>query len=226
MYASLARSTSRVLAALGLSLLPAVAAAQVISMPSSRTSEPSWWMQGGVGLLSPGPVEDGRTASTWDFSQGAQYRASIEYDLSKLGRGLAVGLVGTYAPNVSLGFVDATSRRDAHAVISSALGMFRVGGGSGFHQVIEIQAGFVEYSHFTADNGDSLPSISDTDVILGLGYGFGMTLSKRWQVTLVQDAMQALHQREGLSNGARTNSAHYVTRLSLRYGVALRRPGL
>ena len=212
---------SLVLALLGGALAPLPSAgAQILSLPR-RSAVPQVWVQGGAGLLQLGLVQDGRTNASWEFSQGAQYRASLEYDLGRLGRGLAAGLSVGYAPNVALVYVDEASARDAHAAVTSVMGLFRVGGGRGLHQVIEIQGGMVRFSDFRDDeNGDAaLPPDSDADFIFGLGYGFGLTLNDRLQVALVQDWMQSYHQREGLDNGARTNSTHYITRLQLRYGL-------
>jgi hypothetical protein len=206
---------------LAAALLPARAAdAQILSLPR-RSREPQVWVQGGVGLLQLGVVQDGRTGTNWEFSQGAQYRASLEYDLGRLGRGLAAGLTVGYAPNVALVYVDEASDRDAHAAVTSVMGLFRVGGGQGLHQVIEIQGGIVRFGDFRDDDaGDAaLPPESDSDFIFGLGYGFGLSLNERLQIALVQDVMQSFHQREGLGNGARTNTTHYSTRLQLRYGL-------
>jgi len=212
------------LAAAAIAAVPSSARAQILSLPR-RAPQPQWWVEGGVGLLQLGAVEDGRTGSVWEFTQGAQYRAAIEYEVGGAGRGFSIGLAGTHAPNVALQYVDEVSRRDAHAQVSAGFATFRIGGGTtGLHQIIEIQGGVVRYGTFTDDDtGETLPPTSNSDVVFGLGYGFGYALNNRLQVALVQDAMQAFHEREGLDNGARTNTAHYVTRLTVRYGVALRK---
>ena len=195
------------------------AGAQILSLPR-RSREPQVWVQGGAGLLQLGVVPDGRTGTDWVFSQGAQYRASLEYDLGRLGRGLAGGLAVAYAPNVALIYASEGGNRDAHAAVTSVMGLFRVGGGQGLHQVLEIHGGIVRYSDFRDDDDDSaLPPETDADFIFGLGYGLGYTLNERLQLALVQDAMQSFHQRDGLGNGARTNTAHYITRLQLRFGL-------
>lgn len=219
---SRSRAVRALLVALPLvaALLPAQADAQILSLPR-RSREPQVWVQGGAGLLQLGVVQDGRTGTDWVFSQGAQYRASLEYDLGRLGRGLAAGLTVGHAPNVALVYVDEAGDRDAHAAVTSVMGLVRIGGGQGLHQVIEIQGGIVRFSDFRDDDdGDAaLPPEADADFIFGLGYGFGLTLNERLHVALVQDYMQSFHQREGLGNGARTNTTHYVTRLQMRFGL-------
>ena len=97
----------------------------------------------------------------------------------------------------------------------------------GLHQVIEVQVGVARYHAFDLDDaGATPPPEADTDLSLGLAYGLGFALSRRWQVSLVQDYSQVFHQRDGLSGDARRNVAHSATRLGVRYALAMRRPGL
>ena len=199
-----------------------LASAQVIQVPR-RSSIPAAWGSLSAGLLQfDRTILDGRTESTWDFGSTIMYRGSLEMDVGNSGAvGVVIGLADaplTYRSATALGCL---SGCDAHAKIWSLNAGFHMGGGTGFHQIIDLSAGALIYRDFTRDDGDaSLPPESpDTDVSLSIGYGFGWGFGPRMQLMLVQDASYSLHQRDGLSGGQSSNSTQYITRLGLRVGL-------
>jgi hypothetical protein len=103
-----------------------------------------------------------------------------------------------------------------------------VGGGQGFHQVIELRAGMTMFSNFREDaTGARMePLKTDADFGLGIGYGFGWGITERLQVVVLQDYGSTFHQRAGLSGSASGSVEQLVTRLGVRYdlGVSRRRP--
>ena len=177
-----------------------------------------------VGLHQPNPVPDGGTGTTWDFGTGILYRLSLEQAMPNQS---SFGLTGTYARMPLSHRNDpacATSDCDAHGDIWQLLANFTLGGGQGFHQVIEFTAGVTHYRNFTDDDtGEALaPLDGDNDFTLGVGYGFGYGFSSRTQIVLVQDFVTTLHQRHGLSGGANSFVQQRTLRLGLRYGLGTR----
>lgn len=202
--------------------------AQIIRV--SRTSSPVGWISGSAGIFQPRSIPDGTTSAVWDFGNALQWRGSVEMALQNHG---SVGVTATYA-DTPLRYYDysgrfvscnvATNGCDAHAKVWTAMASFHMGGGAGFHQVIEISAGVLGYQDFTADDGGARlgPSSVDLDFALGLGYGFGYGITPRLQIALVQDYTAALHQKENLEGNTDTFSQHGATRLTVRYGLGTR----
>ena len=207
-------------------LAPIAAQGQVFEV--RRTREPLVWTSLSAGLYEAQSVTDGRTGSVWAFGGGLQYRATIEAPMQ---RGASAGAVVTYS-RMPLTYHDGGAlpvtstcapRCDAHADLMSIMALFRIGGGDGFHQVIDLAAGILRYANFEADaTAERLPPRQDTDLALAIGYGFGYAISPRLHVVLVQDFSLTLHQDEGLSGDASRMQQQRTTRLGLRYGAGSR----
>ena len=207
---------------IALALLSANTAGAQLASISSR-AEPAGYLSLAAGFLQAASIRDGSTSSDWLFDGAIQYRGSIEYALRNQG---AFGVAATYA-RVPLeyrgGDLLGCIRCDADATIWTAMAMFRMGGGEGFHQVIEIGLGATGYQDFETENGDALPPTEpDMDVTISVGYGFGFGFGKRTSIFLVQSADQSIHQRGGPENDGTTSVQHYVTRIGLRYGLGSR----
>lgn len=193
-----------------------------------RTSEPMLWTSLSAGFHEAQSVVDGRTQSVWGFGGGLQYRATVEVPMQ---RGASAGALVTYSrmpltyhnqSGIPIGTACA-QRCDAHADLWSLMGLFRIGGGDGFHQVIDLAVGVVRYANFEVDaTGDRLPPEQDTDMALTIGYGFGYAFSQRFHVMLVQDFSVAMHQSEGLSGDASRMQQQRTTRIGVRYGAGSR----
>ena len=216
-------SVHRPLAVLIAMLLAApLADAQVLPVPR-RSSAPVAWGSLSAGLLQFNDrVFDGRTESVWDFGSALQYRGSVEMDIGNRGSvGLVVGLADAPLTYYGAQVPECSGGCDAHAKIWSLMAGLHIGGGQGFHQIIDISAGALVYRDFVSDNGDvTLPPESpDKDISLAVGYGFGWGFNERMQLMLVQDASYSLHQRDGLSGGQSSSSTQYITRLGLRVGL-------
>ena len=198
--------------------------AQVASL-RSRT-EPSGFVSLAAGFLQPARMRDASTNADWLFDAAIQYRGSVEYALRNQS---AFGIAGTYA-RVPLEYRDRDglfpecASCDADATIWTALAFFRAGGGSGFHQIIELSIGATGYQDFETEGGSPLPPAkADMDITLSVGYGFGYGFGNRLAIVLVQSADQSLHQRGESSNEGTTSVQHYVTRVGMRYGLGSRR---
>jgi hypothetical protein len=195
-----------------------------------RVGDPTYWITGGVAGFTGTGVNDGRTASSWDFgnSTNFQYRASIEKSLAN---GSAIGIAGSHAhvpflysngitplPSGVTGARCGTC--DAHLDMTTLVGVFRAGSGIGFHQVIELSGGVVAYRNLTQDNGGAklAPSGGNVDPIFSIGYGIGYGFSPTTQINFVPDYAIAIHERSGLSNGTSNTNSMRALRLSLRLG--------
>jgi hypothetical protein len=216
------------------------ASAQFSTYP--RTTEPAYWLSGGVGTFNAQRVNDGSTSSTWDFGQKTswQYRASLEKAIqneSSIGvvgtfghvpftyRGLATPVPNSCSPGGCA--VHTCGTCDAHLDVMSVAAEFHAGGGTGFHQVIEIAVGATAYRNLKSDAGMKLdPTGGDLDGSFSLGYGFGYGLSSNSEITLVQDFALILHQGTGLPSGTSNTNTIRSIRMGLRYGFGTRRPGV
>jgi hypothetical protein len=195
-----------------------------------RYGEPGYWFSAGAGLFSGPGVNDGRTASSWDFgnSMNMQYRASLEKTVSS---GSSFGIAGTYA-RVPFTYRSAGSlpagttgaqclQCDAHLDMTTVVGVFRAGAGIGFHQVIELSGGAVLYKNLKEDNGGATlaPGGGNVDPIFSIGYGLGYGFNNRTQLNFVPEYAIAIHERKGLTNGDSNTNSTRSYRLSLRVGL-------
>ena len=220
----------RALAALVLlATVAPLADAQIFDVPR-RSSLPVVWASLSAGFLSyQADVVDGRTESVWRFGSALQYRGSAEFDVGNSG---AVGMALGYADVPMTYFQlsppgpqpDCPERCDAHGKIWTLMGTFHMGGGAGFHQIINLSAGATVYRDFRSDQlGSELgPTSPDKDISIAVGYGFGYGFGQRLQIMLVQDAAYTMHQRDGISGGQNASSQQFVTRLGLRAGLGSR----
>ncbi len=220
----------RALAALtALAFAVPIAGAQVIQVPR-RSDIPVAWGSLSAGFLRfDNDIADGDTRSVWRFGSTLQYRGSVEMDVGGAG---AVGLAVGYA-NAPLSYFQPDQanpppaddpcgfRCDAHAQVWQVMGSFHMGGGLGFHQVIDLSAGTTIYRDFRVDGSSAAigPDSPDRDIALSVGYGFGYGLNRRVQIMLVQDAAYVMHQRTGLSGGDNSNTQQFTTRLGVRVGL-------
>lgn len=198
-----------------------LADAQILDRP--RNDEPRTWISGSLGLFDLGALDDGASGARWNFSNAAQFRASLEYSL---GRGNSFGVSAAYA-EVPMTYVPFGGlREDATARVAAVALTFHGGGGVGLHQVFEASIGALRFSDFTSDvDGRKLePLDADLDVTFMIGGGFGYSIGTRTQIVLVQDFGIVLHQGSGLPNDANTTAYHRTTRLGLRYGVGTASP--
>lgn len=211
-----------------LALAAPLADAQIMRVPQ-RSSDPVIW-----GSLSAGfyqfsdDIRDGRTNSVWRFGSALQYRGSAELDVGNGGAvGMAVGFADaplTYFRTVAGTDPECPSACDAHAQVWTVMGTFHMGGGAGFHQIIDLSAGTTIYRDFRADGSNAQigPESPDKDLSISVGYGFGWGFGNRLQIMLVQDAAYTMHQRDGISGSQSSNSQQFTTRLGARFGLGSR----
>lgn len=219
-------SGRRMLVALALMLVSAAAAdAQIIDSRQVGTGEPVAWTSLSLGWLQHGGLCDPDSNSCWNFGSAPQFRATFDMPV---GRGATVGLAGTTS-RVPLvydgGLLSGCNRCDADANVSQILGNLRIGDGNGLHQVIDISAGMTIFSNFrTTTNGTKLdPARTVSSFTFGVGYGVGYSLSRRFQMFVVQDWGLVIHKR---MSGQTNNTANQTTtRIGARYGMGSRRRG-
>jgi hypothetical protein len=183
-------------------------------------TEPGSWFTVGISGFTGTGVNDGASASTWNFgnSTNLQYRASLEKALSN---GSSFGVSGSWA-HVPFVYSSASGigDGDAHLDMMTLQATFHVGGGQGFHQVIDFNGGVVAYRNLKSDfDGTTLaPSGGNVDPLFSIGYGVGYGFSPSTQIDFVPDYAIAIHERSGLSNGTSNTNSMRSLRLTLRMG--------
>jgi len=199
----------------------------------------SWWFSGGTVVAGLGPVNDGRTGSTWDFAGDPrwQLRGTLEKAMNPTTTlGIAVNygnvdfeyrpLAGAPVPDVSLEApasvaVCQVTGCQAQVNLMGLQAVLRGGGArEGLYQIIEASAGVIGFQQFTAkSDGAQLPVERAIDLTGGLGYGFGFALSGDAHIAFVQDFGIAWHSGESLPEGTGRTYRTRNTRITLRYGL-------
>lgn len=200
------------------------ASAQIIDSRRVSTG-PLAYTSLGIGWLQHGGLCDPDSNSCWNFGAAPQFRASLEMPLGR--SGASFGAAGTTA-RVPLtyvgGILSGCSQCDADANVSQLLATLHIGGGSGFHQVIDLNAGMTLYSNFQATDGTRLdPSGTRSLFNFSLGYGFGYPLTPRLSVMVLQEYGLVIGKRQA---GEPNNTAQQsVLRIGARYGLGSRGRG-
>jgi hypothetical protein len=201
-----------------------VVRAQIIDSRARGGGQPIAWTSLSVGWMSHADVCDPDANACWQFGGAPQFRATLEMPM---GRGASIGVAGTHA-RIPLtyqgGVLSGCNGCDADANISQLLANLRIGGASGFHQVIDLNAGMTFYSNFRSTEGTKLdPSKPLSAFNFAVGYGFGYSLSERFQIMLVQDYGLVIHKRMPGSPG--NTAQQSTTRVGARYGLGSRSRG-
>ncbi|MEX2154528.1 MAG: hypothetical protein WD825_14395 [Gemmatimonadaceae bacterium] len=212
--------TRTFLVIVGLSLAGAeLAEAQIIEAPRSL-GEPLAWTSLSIGWLRHQALSDPESGAQWDFGDAPQWRGSLEMPI---GRGATIGVAATTARvpliyNGSLTGMNSCTRCDADANITQYMGNVHIGGGGGFHQVIDLSAGMTVFSNFRRTDGSPLgPGPAVSDFSFAVGYGFGYSFSPRMQIMLLQDYGLVIHKRQ---SGQSTRTAQQSTlRVGGRFGL-------
>jgi hypothetical protein len=214
------RLLSALVLAVAAALAPAIATAQDGRGVFSGTREPVWFASISTGFQLGEYIVDDASSSIWDFDAGFMLRSTIEREVA---RHVYAGLAFNYArlplTYTSTGGSGSCARCAADGTISSYGALVRLGGGPGFHQILELFIGALRYGNFEQQTPrGTLPPSSNTDFAFGAGYGFGYTLSRDWSVQLVQDATNALHERSTSQQAGGRLARHFATRLGVRVG--------
>lgn len=212
----------RVLVALALSCTTAdLVHAQIIQ--PVRRSNPLAWTSLSIGWLQQGGFCDPESGACWDFGSAPQWRATLEFPA---GTGATFGVAGTMSRMPLIytgGILNGCSRCDADANVSQIFALLHLGGGTGFHQVIDIAAGTTMFSNFRqSSDGAKLGSGKTVnDFSFAVGYGIGYGLSPRTQIMLVQDYGLIIHKR---NPGSSQNTAQQSNlRVGIRIGLGEKR---
>jgi hypothetical protein len=204
--------------------------------PAVYSGQPSVWVTGAVAGYQANGVNDGASASSWDFGNSTnwQYRGSLEKGWNN---GASFGVAGSwsrvpfvYSANLGVPLPAGMSGArcdaagcNAHLDMSTLVATFHSGAGYGFHQVLEVSAGVVAYQNLKRDSdGAKLAGSDNVDPLFSAGYGFGYGLSDRTNIDLMWDYGYAIHERKGLSNSSSNTNRLPALRVSLRMGFGAR----
>jgi predicted sulfurtransferase len=110
--------------------------------------------------------------------------------------------------------------------MTTLVATFHVGSGSGFHQVIELNGGIVNYANLKRDSdGARLAGGSNTDPVFSGGWGVGYGFDDRTQLEFVPEYGIAIHERSGLSNRVSNTNRMQSLKLTFRMGLGARSLG-
>jgi hypothetical protein len=198
-------------------MAPAAVYAQFPTIPPPQTS-PRIWVGGGAGILDLQSLVDPASGASWDFGTMFQARASAERAFQN---SAAFGLVGTYARGPMTYRGPGCGSCPADITVWQLLGMFRIGGGSGLHQVIEIGGGFTGFSDLTVRNATTpVTGGSITDGTIFIGYGFGYPLGPASHFTLVQELGILFHNSGDSPTASSSNTIRTsTTRVGVRFAL-------
>jgi len=210
--------TRRVPFVLGLLIVGSTVAQGQIIRPQIRSAQPSAWASLAIGFMQQQGFCDRDSGDCYDFGSGMQWRGSLEMPLG-YGGGTTVGVVGTISkmPLIYRGTgltANSCLNCDADATVSQIFGLLRMGGGTGFHQVIDLSAGETMFSNFRTTNGGTKLGTGKLkqNFTFAIAYGFGYGLSPRAQVFFTQEyAIQILPRQAG-------NANNYAQQTTLRFG--------
>jgi hypothetical protein len=217
------------LAILTLMFSAATLSAQMPRRPSAYTNDPGFWITAGISGFRANVVNDGVSASKWDFGNSTNfaYRGSIEKGGNN---GSSFGVAGSWShvPFVytstgvfpPAGGCAGTLSCEAHLDLMTLVATFHSGGGIGFHQVLELNGGVVAYRNLKrkSDGAKLTPSGGNVDPLFALGYGFGYGLSDRTNLDIISDYSFAIHERKDLSSGNSNTNSMPGLRALLRMG--------
>ena len=207
--------------------------AQMPRRPTAYTNDPGFWITAGVSGFRANQVNDGASASKWDFGNSTNfaYRGAIEKGGNN---GSSFGLAGSWShvpfaysstgntPTAGGGGVQCVTVTscDAHLDLMTLVVTFHSGAGLGLHQVLELNGGVVGYRNLKRDSDGAklTPTGGNIDPLFALGYGFGYGLSDRTNLDILTDYSFAIHERKALSNGTSNTNSMPGLRLSLRMG--------
>ncbi len=195
--------------------------AQMPRRPSAYTNSPDYWITAGISGFRANVVNDGTSASTWNFGNSTNfaYRGSIEKGGTN-GSSVPFQYTSTGAVLTTGGAQCLSGSCDAHLDLMTLMATFHSGAGIGFHQVLELNGGVVAYRNLKRDSDGAklAPTGGNIDPLFALGYGFGYGLSDRTNVDIISDYSFAIHERKDLSNGTSNTNSMPALRLSLRMG--------
>jgi hypothetical protein len=178
---------------------------------------PTAWTSLTVGLYGLPVIFDPSSNSDWDFGNIVQFRGTLERDLR---RSTSFGVAVTFARAPLTYDGPDCADCDADVALWQALALFRIGGGIGLHQIIEIGAGVTGFSSFQRSDGGRLAPESVIDPTVMIGYGLGYSLSPNTQFTLLQEVGLMVHRRGNRPAGDESNVPRtHATRIGLRFGL-------
>lgn len=201
------------LATLASAVLPATARAQ------RAARSPGAWTTLSVGYQDLRDVHEGGSNSDWLIGGFPVFRGTLEMPVN---RSSQLGAVVAYARMPMTYYGADCNGCNADATLWQALGMFRIGGGRGLHQVIEITAGVSSVQDIRQQAGGQ-PLGPGSPVIVptvALGYGFSYPITPRAELILLQEyGLMFFKRGDALAGSNRSTPRTQMTRIGLRMGL-------
>jgi len=197
------------------------------------TSDPDYWVSGGIAGFTGNQVNDGKSASTWEFGDAWNWQYSASLEKTVANGGTSFGIAASYArvpftyigPAVPVlpGAAGTCTQCDAHLDMTTLAGTLHIGAGTGLHTVVEFTGGIVNYANLRRDSdGTGLAGGSNTDPMFSFGWGLGYGFDDRTQIEFVPALAIGVHERTGLANGVGNTNRMQSFKLTFRKGFGNR----
>jgi hypothetical protein len=153
-------------------LFAATAQSQIRRQPQNINNDPDYWVGLSLGYMEGLTLSDDKTGSIWQFGYSTPIRATLE---KTVGRGATVGISASFA-NVPLtyqsgNFNSICGQCRADADINQYTAFVRVGAGTGFHGLYQLEGGVTQFTNFR--ERDSQTRLAPTDGTYDATFGFG-----------------------------------------------------
>jgi hypothetical protein len=199
-------------------LFAATAHAQIRRQPQTFNTDPDYWVGLSLGYMEGITLSDDQTGAIWEFGYSSQIRATLEKTIS---RGATVGIAAGFA-NVPLnyegGSFNSCGSCRADADINQYTAFVRIGNGTGFHGLYELEGGVTQFTNFRESEShnrlDPLNGTYDGTIGFGGGIAYGFSRTSNIYVTEMLDFV--FHRQ---SAGVEQRAPRFFTfRGGLRFG--------
>ena len=170
-------------------LSAATAHAQIRRQPQNLNTDPDYWVGISLGYMDGVTLSDEQTNALWEFGYSTQIRATLEKTIS---RGATIGIAAGFASvplNYESGnFNSGCGSCRADADINQYTAFVRIGGGTGFHGLYQLEGGVTQFTNFReSDSQNRLDPRSGTyDGTLGFGGGVAYGLSRTSDIYITE----------------------------------------
>ena len=200
-------------------LFAATAHAQIRRQPQNINNDPDYWVGVSLGYMEGVTLSDEQTGAIWNFGYSSQIRATLE---KSFGRGATVGIAAGFSsvPLTYQGgnFNSGCGNCRADADINQYTAFVRIGGGTGFHGLYQIEGGVTQFTNFREQgSGNHLDPTNGTyDGTLGFGGGIAYGLSRTSDIYIAEMLDFVFHRQDA---GVQQQAPRFFTfRGGFRFG--------
>ena len=200
-------------------LFAATAHAQIRRQPQNVDNDPDYWVGLSLGYMEGVTLSDEQTGAIWNFGYSSQIRATLEKTFT---RGATVGIAAGFSsvPLTYQGgnFNSGCGSCRADADINQYTAFVRIGSGTGFHGLYQLEGGVTQFTNFREQgSGNHLdPANGSYDGTLGFGGGIAYGLSRTSDIYIAEMLDFVFHRQDA---GVQQQAPRFFTfRGGFRFG--------